>query len=122
MLDRLLYVGLMGVATLLGIELGSRLLTGKWAHEYLYSWWRELSEQISAWVHENSHLQIAQVIGAIHRRMDNIAAGAKRMFNLYAVDETGRKHTVTQEEIPAEELAQQFPELRSSRQVIVYQV
>lgn len=117
---------LIGVAVAgLAGQAASKLLTGKWLHEHLYEWWRELSEQIDAWVKENEALGIARVIGVVNRKLDNVITGANRTVKLsfYAEDEEKNRHVVVENyELSAEEVAAQFPELQKKKKTLVMEV
>ncbi|MEI6233303.1 MAG: hypothetical protein WCT04_09635 [Planctomycetota bacterium] len=106
-------------------EVASKIFTGKWLHQHLYEWWRELSEQIDAWVKENEALGIARVVGFINRKLDHVIVGANRMVKLgfYAEDSQQRRHVVVEEvELSEEEVAAQFPELQQQKEAMVMEV
>lgn len=107
-------------------EVASKIFTGKWLHQHLYEWWRELSEQIDAWVKENEALGIARVVGFINRKLDHVVVGANRMVKLgfYAEDNQQRRYAVIIEEVELseEEVAAQFPELQQQKEAMVMEV
>lgn len=125
MWDELVGALLTAAATALAGEVVSKLITGKWLHEHLYEWWRALSEQIDAWVKENESIGIVKVIGFVNRKLDNVVVGANRLVKMgfYAVDKDKKKHAVIEEvELSADEIAEQFPELRLKKQTMVMEV
>lgn len=111
------------VLVVLGTEVASKVITGKWAHEHLYDWWRELSERIDVWVKEHEELKIARVVGWVNRKLDHAVVGANRLVKVHfkAISSQRKVKPVVIEEVElsAAEVAAQFPDLQHSNQTLV---
>lgn len=123
MWDELLKGLLIAAGAAAAAEVGSKLLTGKWAHEHLYEWWRELSERIDAWVKQHQEYKIAHVVAWLNCKLDNAVVSANRLvkvaFRGESVDPTVQPIVIEEVELSAEEVAAQFPELRQQYSAVV---
>lgn len=61
MLDILWEVAL-GVGTLLLADKVTEEVTGKHIHEHIFEWWREIADEISAWLSQNSNIKVCRVM------------------------------------------------------------
>lgn len=103
------------ILVVIGAELGSKALTGKWVHEHLYEWWREISEKIDAWVKAHEELKIARVVAWVDRKLDHAVVRANRMvkvlFKAISIQKSIKPRVITEEVLSAAEVAKQFPGL-----------
>jgi hypothetical protein len=101
----------------LGLELGSKALTGKYLHEHLFKWWCELRDYVAEWLNQNQNLKIRYIGLAVLDHLDEVAVRTKQIadwvtLGIFGVDAQQNGYEIATQEVPLAEALEQFPELR----------
>lgn len=99
----------------------SRIATNKGLHEHVFAWWNTFRDRITSWCNNNQHLGISRVIGRVTTVIDDVMVRTRQRIRFFATAETARQGalTVTEEYVPADEVAQLFPQLVNNTTVVI---